>query len=312
MGRPQATHSGGVAPRWLNCLSPLAPGDAYCLTVRQRPVPQIEMIFEESTPDGLAPGGAASGSWYLAVVLVAVVGGTLLLRSLGTPVERPEAAPSPPAPTTRADPAPSNDSLPTTPTDSAPRSHPAFLARIPGSGQEVLPDVEGLSLLYVSSRGHPTLIDLDTGDRSELYVSDDWNRYVFMVERGRVVTGDPGSEPTRDPAGDRAFAVVAYRTVSGGSGARGLDATPSMRLTPVCGEMGCSFPPTGLPISYGGDSIRPFDEVADPRVASIFDPGIWTRDGSWMLAPAESGLDLRFPVPADHSPIWLIHQPARG
>jgi hypothetical protein len=49
--------------------------------------------------------------------------------------------------------------------------------------------------------------------------------------------------------------------------------------------------------------------VADAAIASLFDPTIWTQDGNWMLPPESSGLDVRLPIPAAHSSIYLIHQP---
>ena len=83
----------------------------------------------------------------------------------------------------------------------------------------------------------------------------------------------------------------------------------SLNVVPMCGPLGCSLPAMGPPVSQGGDIIRLLNPEADAAIASLFDPSIWTRDDRWMLPPANSGLDVRLPIPAEHSAIYLIYQP---
>ena len=196
-------------------------------------------------------------------MLLVLVVGVLLIRATSDPVSRPEP--------------------------------PVRLAEVPGPDRAMVSGVTGLSVLYVSAFGHPTLVDLETGDRTELHISDDQDRLLFIVEQGRVVD----VPVVAIESGGRAFGVVAERAV-----------TPSeMGVTPMCGALGCSLPPMGPPVSQGGDIIRILSPEADADVAALFDPAVWRRQDGWMVAPETLGPDVRLPAPADHSAIYLIHQP---
>ena len=285
------------------------PGTVVPMRPCDSPVLEIELIPSDS--GGVDPAGFTDAPppdpWKaIATVAVVLVAGVLLIRATSSPIERPEQ--TTPEPVARESAASNTTIAPPGPTGVT-FERPSYLARVPGPDVPIFADVNGVSLLYVSILGHPTLVDLDTGNRSELHVADDADRYLFMIERGQVVTGDPTRNRSRTPAGDRAFTVLAYRSALQWSDIVDPYGEPAMNVEPMCGVLGCSLPAMGSPASQDGDIIRLLDPEADAEIASLFDPTVWTREDRWMLAPANSGLDLRLPIPAEHSAIYLIYQP---
>jgi len=279
------------------------------MRLHDSPMLEIELLSTDGEVDLPAEfGDAPSVDSWKAVVAIAIVlaSGLLVIRATSTPVERPERAiPQP------VDPQPlvSNRSAAPTLPAGVTFEQPSYLARVPGPDVPLVADVDGVSLLYVSILGHPTLSDLDTGDRSEIHMARDTDRYLFMIEQGQVVTGNPTVDRSRTPAGDRAFTVLAYRAAPAWFDIIDPPIGQSLNVEPMCGPLGCSLPAMGPPISQGGDIIRLLNPEADAAIASLFDPSIWTRDDRWMSPPANSGFDVRLPIPADHSPIYLIYQP---
>lgn len=175
----------------------------------------------------------------------------------------------------------------------------AFVIGAPGPGAAVVPGMAGVSVFYASAAGVPVLVDLDTGNRRQLLVEDEWRWYEFLIESGEIVSGkDAGhSWPV---ATDRAIAVAAVRT--------GLSPSGDWEIA-LCVAGRCEPPPPGEAIISGIDTIRALDRQIDPAIADMFDPEVWPRDGRWIQAPPVSGLDLRLPIPADDAAIWLVEQP---
>lgn len=278
------------------------------MRLRDSPLVEIELLLSDGEASRPAESTDAPpvDPWkaVLAVAIV-LVAGLFVIRATSSPIERPERVPQP-AEQNLAGPEPSTAPVPPA---GIRFDEPSYLARVPGPQAPLVTDVSGVSLLYVSILDHPTLVDLDSGNRSELHVADQTDRYVFMIEQGQVVTGDPTTERSRIPAGGRAFTVLAYRSVVQWSDIVDPYGPPVLNVEPMCGPPGCALPAMGPPVSQGGDIIRLLDPVADAAIATLFDPTIWTQDGNWMLPPASSGLEVRLPIPAAHSAIYLIHQP---
>jgi hypothetical protein len=278
------------------------------MRLHDSPLVEIELLLTDGEASRLAEStDAPPVDPWKAVMAVAIIllAGLLVIRATSSPLERPERA-AQPADQNPAGPEPST--APATPVGVR-FEEPSYLARVPGPQAPLVADVSGVSLLYVSILDHPTLVDLDSGNRSELHVADETDRYLFMIEQGQVVTGDPTIERSRVPAGGRAFTVLAYRSAAQWSDIVDPYGQRALNIEPMCGPPGCALPAMGPPASQGGDIIRLLDPVADAAIASLFDPTIWTQDGNWMVPPASSGLDVRLPIPAAHSSIYLIHQP---
>lgn len=247
--------------------------------VRDRTAPTIELIDSDDPAWGwTGPSGESQrpNRRLIALVVCLLVGGLVILRMMSSPVERPE------------------------------QTHLTFTA---GPNVAILPGGSGTSLLYVNTGGHPTLVDLGTGDRSEIRIAPDTAQLLFMVERGRVVTGDPGDDISDVVAGDRAFSILAYRTTYNPTGETGQASEAAMAVIPMCSDFGCSIMGVGPIPGRNGDVLRRFSERTDAAIASLFDSSIWARDGDWLVAPPDAGFELRLPAPADYSPIYLIDQP---
>ncbi len=246
---------------------------------------------EQASDERVAPGGVV-------VALLAALAAILVLPAVSSGFAAPSAdrAEAPGAPIREAavdEPA----SVP--PSVDGPAVPRAYVIGVPGPGEAVLPGVSGVSLLYTSVTGLPVLVDLDTGNRRQLVVEDDWRWYEFLIERGEIVRR-PDTRHTWPVATDRALPVTAVRTRQDASGAW---------MIALCFASRCAPPPPGETIVIGIDSIRALDESVDPVIAELFDPDVWPRQGRWIQASAASGLDLRLPAPADEAAVWLVEQP---
>ncbi len=250
------------------------------------PTPWHELPFygqevEQAPDERLASRGAV-------VVLLAVLVAVLVVPALAKSQARDVTAPATPVDEPVLTPVADDVDLPR-----------AYVIGVFGPGEAVVPGVRGVRLLYASSNGMPVLVDLDTGDRRQLFIEDDWRLYEFLIEKGEIVSRGDGGH-TWPVAGDRAIAVTAVRTDQSATG------QPEVA---ICFAGRCEPPPAGEPIISGIDSIRSLDRAVDPMVAQLFDPDVWPRAGRWIEAPPVSGLDLRLPVPADDTAIWLVEQP---
>ena len=67
-----------------------------------------------------------------------------------------------------------------------------------------------MTLVYISSIGRPTVVDLDTGAVSEVLVADTRAYDRILVEDGQVVTTDP-ERGNLGPAGDQAVVFHLHR-----------------------------------------------------------------------------------------------------
>ena len=216
-------------------------------------------------------------NWLLIVLVgVVIVGGVVTLRLTSSPVERPE------------------------------KTHLAFTM---GPDLAILPGGTGSSLLYLNTGGNPTLVDLGTGNQTEIRLAPDTPQLLFQVEGGRVVSDDPGDGISHIEASERAFSMLVYRTAFPPATTTGETSQVGLEMIPICGDFGCSIMGDGPILGRDGGVLRAFSARADTDIASLFDSSVWPRDGNWLVAPAEAGFELRVPAPADHSPIYLIDQP---
>jgi len=188
------------------------------------------------------------------------------------------------------------------PLDFAPR-----VSGAPGPDAPIFSAESGLTLLYVNTIGRPTIVDLDSGDRREVDISRSRPYDSFLVEGGEVVSEDR-DYLAEARATDRAIVVHVHQP---GIGADASDVTvPVGAEGPhLCIGDCASLRWTSESLSDGLDIVETLDAAKYPQIAGLFEPTGWAREGRWLLAPDDLGLNFRIPAPAESATIWIIYQP---
>ena len=186
-----------------------------------------------------------------------------------------------------------------------PDHHPQVATR-PGPGVALLGRELGISVVYVNSRGAPTVLDLDTGTFQEIDIAPDRSYDAFLVEFGRVVSD--GRNMNVEPAGSRAAVFHVHRPFEG------VIAPDSEELQRMPGPALClaATPCAGIrwnaeTLVSDRDRIQRFDVQIHRVVAPIFTDTLWKREGRWITAPEGVAPDFRIPAPLDDQ-IWIVTQ----
>ena len=172
------------------------------------------------------------------------------------------------------------------------RSSSTYLMVVPSFTGGLVVGAHELSILYVNTRGYPTLVNLGTGQRSELTLESHVQHYMFAIELGQVVTRDPINSG-RELAGERAIDIEVQRppSIQGGPDALENPSSPSF----------------WFPRMAAVDSIIPIGASTSVATESLGDPAEWVSDGRWVVLPELAG--VRIPAPADDATIWVVRQP---
>ncbi len=188
-----------------------------------------------------------------------------------------------------------------------PEDHEPIIATRPGSGEPVFGRDTDEALVYVSSLGRPTVIDLDTGNVSSVIFAPSQRGESFGVEFGTAV---PLSEPT-DNASDAAPTTIAFFTIPEGpatvSDLERAAAAPGPFL--CLSDMLCQVTGwQGSEASRGGDEIRYMTRQGDPELFEVLFGDSWTTDGFNRRGPEGTFDGLRIPTPLNND-AWIVHQP---
>lgn len=197
-----------------------------------------------------------------------------------------------------------------------PLDHDPHLVGRPGNQQRIRSYLADKSLLYVNSRGRPTIIDLSTGNQQEVLIADPRVRETFSIEFGQVVGGNP-ENPDLSASHGRAFTVLAQRSQTPDSDSEKItDPGPEPNtVIPLCLNLrGCGgLSGTATQIRLGTDLARTLTTYDDPtlNIGHLLTTEEWILGGRWttfVLDEANSAATLRIPTPMFNSVVWIIDQ----
>lgn len=190
------------------------------------------------------------------------------------------------------------------------KDHDPHVTIVPGAGVPIFGTETQTTLVYVNSLGRPTVVNLDTGNVSNVIVAPTRSRDSFVVEIGTVVSLDDSSRNI-PKATTRAIAFYTFRDELATTSDSQLAATAPGPL--LClSELPCQV--TGwqsVAITRGADEFRHVTPEDDPEVYEALFGDSWKVDGFFRHAPDGRTGNLRLPVPMSDV-AWIVHQPVAG
>lgn len=186
-----------------------------------------------------------------------------------------------------------------------PEDHDPHVIGRPGPGRTVVPGIQRGAVIYVNSLGRATVVRLDDGAVDEVEVSSVRDYDSFWISDGRVLA--TGSAQIPDLNAIDPVLVHLHRSLSLVPVGPSPVPEPGPHLClddEHCNHLGW------IPRSLVSDSavLERLDSQKWPEIASIFNSGLWIRNGRWLEAPESAELGkYRIPAPLN-SDIWVLSQ----
>ena len=183
-----------------------------------------------------------------------------------------------------------------------PEDHDPHYFGFPSAGTSLLAERTDLTLVYVNSLGRPTVIDLDTGYRTEVDVAT-----TRTHERFRVAFGDvPGVNlRNRNIAGTTERAITFHVVAENNDPLSVTDAPGPILCVDASGCQTAGWSVQSL--SNGPDSVEPLSADTHPELhAMVF--GDWPIDGRYLTVTTVTGESYRLPRLLNDQ-VWVLHQP---